>query len=241
MRLIKRLLVLLAVNGAAFLMFVTLMAIPNLSTWVLAENNPAADATWSVISPDPNVWITSTQPITVQVQVTDEFGINLDVPTSTAAFSPRLSVSNIITQYAYLPTVLGNYPCSLEAYDPCKTNTTITNALRLALNYQITASVNMTSDQSDYYRVTLSNKRPYTITETLVLPCKDPFPPGQRCDLDLYLYWATSPYTYVTASNIHGVGNEQIIYTPIITGDYAIRVYSFDTTYSVTRYSLIVK
>ncbi|MCL4505421.1 MAG: hypothetical protein M1434_12745 [Chloroflexi bacterium] len=152
--------------------------------------------------------------------------------------SPSFWVNRPITTYAYLPALLLRYPCDNQSADWCEPNNSPATAFPLALNYQITASINMSTDRYDYYRVTLNSGQPHTITVRLVPPCADPTP---KCDLDLYLLDSTSPYTYVGSSAVPNIGNEQIITTPTTSNDYIVLVYDYATTITPTQYTLIAK
>lgn len=156
---------------------------------------------------------------------------------SAIAYSPFISIAKPppATQYytSYLPLI--SMGCDNEAGDWCEPNNSIATAFPLALNYQITATVNITTDRSDYYQLVFPSQKPYTATLKLVLPCTEP-----TCDLDLYLY--NQGGSIVAQSNIAGIGNETLYYTPTITASpYYLRVYAFSSPITPTRYTLIVK
>ncbi len=196
-----------------------------ISTPVLITTTSATAVSWTV----PVTQSSSTAQVILHLS--DMAGNQTDVA------SPSFWVNRPITTYAYLPALLLRYPCDNQGADWCEPNNTPATAFPLALNYQITASINMTSDQYDYYRVTLIGGLPHTATLRLVPPCTDP-----TCDLDLYLSSSNSPYTYVAQSNSKNIGNEQFVYTPALTGDYFVLVYAYSSTIVIpTQYTLIVR
>ncbi len=225
-------------------------------TWAITDpifSNAASGLTktvvWFYLKPDsPPVPITRTadMSITWMVSTTDssnQASIHLQLSDNAGnqnEISSELFAVNPTTRtYTYLPAISNRYPCDNQAADWCEPNNTITTAFKLALNYPIIASINMTTDRYDYYRVSLNVVRPYTATLTPVQP--NPCPDSSPCDIDLYLREVVAPFTYRAISNGPGA-SEQFVFTPSITstGDYVVLVYAANS-YSLTQYSLIVK
>lgn len=196
------------------------------STAGLVTTTSTAAVSWTV----PVTQSSSTAQ--VLLHLSDIAGNQIDVA------SMPFWVNRTITTHTYLPVVLSRYPCDSQSADWCEPNNTYQTAFPLALNMQITASINMNTDRYDYYRVTLNGSQPNTITLRLVPPCADPTP---LCDLDLYLYDGTSPYNYVTGVAIPDIGNEQLVYTPTSTADYIVLIHDFTSTITPTQYTLIVR
>lgn len=219
-------------------------------TWAITDTTSGLSNTqvWFRLSPLATpVYITSTSlsVITWTVPIID--GSNqarillkaLDKAGNTSLIqSQQFTISSTFHIRAYLP--YAQIACDDQAHDWCEPNDTPQTGFPLALNRLITASINMTTDQYDYYIVHLDNARPYTATSSVLAPCVDVT--GPICDIDLYLYTVPT-LTQVAQSNFQNRGNEQFVYTPTITetGAYALLVYAYNTTVTPTIYTLIVK
>ena len=177
---------------------------------------------------------------TVPMSASNEAAVLLAVTDNAGNYSliasSLFSVTLSRNKHAYLP--FGSYDCANQSSDWCEPNNTITTSMPFTFNYPITATINTVSDRRDYYRVSLNTYRTYTFTLRLVPPCADLIP---KCDLDLYLYPVTPPFSYKDASNFTNIGNEQIVYSPTVTGDYALLVYAVDSYITGTQYTLVAK
>ena len=130
----------------------------------------------------------------------------------------------------YLPLALKDYPCELALPDCFEDNNGFAKAygsLRIGQTY--TATEEIVLDRYDYYTVTLTSGTRYTVTLN--------FP---RFDVDLYLQGNAPAYAILARSaTTQNGGSEQFIFTPTITADYYVLVYTYAAT-GLVNYQLQV-
>ncbi|HEY3290347.1 MAG TPA: hypothetical protein VGK87_09485, partial [Anaerolineae bacterium] len=202
-------------------------------TWDVTDVSSGMNSTQVWFQPSPSSvpsYVTTTTSNNITWTVSDAANNSqakiilnvLDMAGNASAIeSQPFTLLSPLTRRAYLPYLNGS--CANQASDWCEPNNTITTAFSLALNYEITASINMTSDRYDWYRIRFDNVKPYTVTLHVLPPCVDYT--GPICDLDVYMYKTAPPFDYVTGSATDGAGNEQFEFTPTTTyptGTYAI-------------------
>ena len=131
---------------------------------------------------------------------------------------------------AYLPLLLRDYPCELSLPDCFEDNNGYAKAYGpLNLGQPYSATEDLLLDRYDFYTVTLTGGIPYTFTLSF-----------SRYDLDLYVHGNGPAYAVLASSAVAQDGGvEEAMFTPTITADYYILVYTYAAD-DIARYQLQV-
>ena len=120
---------------------------------------------------------------------------------------------------AYLPILLANSPCNLGLPDCFEDNNSFAKAYGpLNIGQAYVATEELQQDRYDFYTVTLTSGTRYKFNLSF-----------ERYDLDLYVQGNGPAYAVLASSAVEQNGGvEQTEFTPTITADYYVLVYTYD-------------